>query len=1031
MSTLHDHKESQAPGPVGKRPILDLDAISEKLRGKKGPHYWRSLEEIAETPEFQAWVDDEFPNRRDLAGLDRRTFLKFMGASLALAGLAGCRGVFLPEEKLIPYVKQPEELTIGKPLYYATAMPVRGYGVGVLVEQREGRPIKLEGNPQHAMSNGAIDIQTQAQILNFYDPDRSASVLNQGNISTWEEFTQVVRDALGAQMAKHGAGLRILTETVTSPSLSAAIGDFIKAYPSAKWHVYEPVNRDAERVASQLAFNTLYDSVYDISDAKVIVSLDSDFLQGRPDSLALARQYADGRRDPLGTGTMNRMYVIESSMTITGAAADHRWPVKPSEVRGFAAALATAIGLQAPSSSATVPAGAISAIAKDLLANAGSCAVIPGDGATPEVHLLAYAINQKLGNIGKTVKLIAPVEGNPGSRAEGLATLTKDLQAGTVDTVIMIGGNPVFTAPNDIPFKEALSKAKLKVHLSEIDSETASLCDWTLPLAHPLEAWGDLRAADGTVSLVQPLIEPLRGNEVRSPIEFISLLMNAPKPGYDLLRAFYAKLDEKAFRRALHDGFVAGSQSAPINPPHVNFAALSSLPQTPSSDIEVKFVPCPKIADGRFSNNGWLRELPHPVTKITWDNVIEIGPQMAQQLKIESGNMLEIEGNGGTIAGPAWIQPGQPDGVVTVTLGYGRINGGVVATADEATGYSAYPIRRSNGMGWGAVTSIKNNGGDFRFANVQMHHAMNGRDIVRSAPLAKVLAAKDRHEAFKFAEEEEHTWEKNSEYPDPIFEFNGEQWGMTIDLNTCIGCNACVTACQAENNIPVVGKDQVARGREMHWLRVDRYYGPNEETEADETPAALANPEVVYQPLMCVQCEKAPCEPVCPVAATVHSHDGLNQMVYNRCVGTRYCSDNCPYKVRRFNFLNYTDNQLQFADEDKIPLLRLMNNPDVTVRGRGVMEKCTYCVQRISDARIEAKKAGLPIADGSILTACQQACPTKTITFGNINDPKSKVAKLRDFKSNPRSYMVLEDLNTRPRTAHLARLRNPNPEIKA
>ncbi len=440
---------------------------------------------------------------------------------------------------------------------------------------------------------------------------------------------------------------------------------------------------------------------------------------------------------------------------------------------------------------------------------------------------------------------------------------------------------------------------------------------------------------------------------------------------------------------------------------------------------------CPKIVDGRFSNNGWLRELPHPVTKVTWDNVIEISPQMAQRTKINSGNVIKISAGGAEISGPAWVQPGQPDGSVTVTLGYGRTNGGAVATTTDAdaAGYDAFRLRTTTAMSSLGGAAITNLGGDYRFANVQMHHAMQGRNIVRTTSLDEFK--KDGAEkALKFPTEDEHTWKENTMYPDEVFPWDGEQWAMTIDLNLCVGCNACVTACQAENNIPVVGKDQVARGREMHWIRVDRYYGPNERRDESETASDLTNPSVVYQPVMCLHCEKAPCEPVCPVAATVHSHDGLNQMVYNRCVGTRYCSDNCPYKVRRFNFLNYTDNQTQFADSDKIPLLRLLNNPDVTVRGRGVMEKCTYCVQRISDARIEAKKANLPISDGGVITACQQACPSQAIIFGNKADRNSAVTKLRTPRRT-RSYLLLEDLNTRPRTAHLARLRNPNPEIKA
>jgi molybdopterin-containing oxidoreductase family iron-sulfur binding subunit len=1035
MSSNNDSNEPTK----AKRPLLDLDAINAKLKGKKGPAYWRSLEEVAETPEFQAWIDDEFPNRRDLAGMDRRTLLKYMGASLALAGVSGCRGVFLPEEKLVPYVKQPEEMTIGKPLYYATAMPYRGYGIGVLVEQREGRPIKLEGNLQHPISQGSLDAQTQAQILNFYDPDRISNVFNQGSISTWEQFSQVVNQALAAQKAKKGAGLRILTETVTSPSLVASINTMLAAYPMAKWSVYEAVNRDTERAATMQAFGKPYDVTYDLTKANVIVTLDADFIQGHPDSVQLARQFAEGRRDAAKTLQMNRMYAIESSMTITGATADHRWPVKPSEVQGVAVALASSLGIPVSGGTSAIPTATVAAIASDLQANAGKCLVMPGRDVSPSVAALAYAVNQKLGNVGQTINFIEPVEGNPVNRVESLALLTDELNKGLVDTVIIIGGNPVFTAPSDINFGAALAKAKFSANLSEYADETGDVCQWTLPMAHPLEAWGDYRAIDGTVSIAQPLMAPLHGGDssapisadTLSPIEAFSVLMDSRKAGYDILRSFYTvgpiKLDEKAFRRALYAGIVPNTASKPAAVGQANVGTVTA--PAPGSGVEIKFVACPKIQDGRFANNGWLRELPHNVTKVTWDNVIEISPNMAKDRNIESGNVLELDG---LISGPAWIQPGQPDGSITVTLGYGHETGGAVASTDEGRGYNAYKIRKAGGMSFAPSVDFTNSGGDFRLANVQMHHAMDGRDIVRVATLAKVVeATKTKANPYKFDEEEEHTWKEDTMYPDEIFQWDGEQWGMTIDLNLCTGCNACVTACQAENNIPVVGKDQVARGREMHWIRVDRYYGPNEAREENESASDLENPTVVYQPVMCLHCEKAPCEPVCPVAATVHSHDGLNQMVYNRCVGTRYCSDNCPYKVRRFNFLNYTDNQIQFAEESKIPLLRLLNNPDVTVRGRGVMEKCSYCVQRISDARIEAKKAGLPIADGNILTACQQACPSKAIIFGNIADRKSKVFQQWDTETNLRSYLLLEDLNTRPRTRHLSRLRNPNPEIKA
>lgn len=1032
---------------------LNLEQINTMLKGKTGPAYWRGLEEIAESPEFNQWIDDEFPNRKDLLTLDRRTLLKFMGASLAMAGLSGCRSVFLPAYKLVPYVKQPEDLTIGKPLYYASGISSMGYGLGILVQQREGRAIKIEGNPSHPISLGALDSQTQAQTLNLYDPDRLQTVMNDGAVGTWDQFLQLAQDALNAQKSKQGAGFRILTDTVTSPSLANQIKTLLKKYPQAEWHVYEAVDGDNSRLATFQGLGKQMDPQYNLKDAKVILALDSDFLLRRPESLRLVREFADGRRVVGKSGEMNRLYSIESSLTITGATADHRYPVKPSEVYAVAAAIASALGV-AVTAPATLPVDSkvINAIVQDLKANAGSAVVIPGEMQSPEVHTLALAINDKIGALNKTVSFTAPVDYQPAPRVESLASLTQDLTQGKVDTIFILNGNPVYDAPTDLKFGDALKKAKFKAHFTLIANETSNECDWSVPLTHALEQWNDLRATDGTITIGQPIMYPLYA-DTRSAVEIFAELNGNANDGYDLIRSQYKALSEDAFKTFLNKGIIDGSAAKPVSVTF-NPACLASL-KAPSSSggVEIKFTSCGKVGDGRWANNGWLRELPDPITRITWDNVIQVSPKDAVAQSISYGNMLEVSHGGVTITGPAFIQPGQPDGSVTVILGYGRQGGGVVATADEASGYNAYPIRTSTAMNFvpgSGQAEVKNTGGSYRFANVQLHHSMQSRDIIRQGSLAdfnKAIAA--GKVPFLFDDQIPDQGKENQEqsfYPEETFQWDGERWGMTIDLNLCVGCGACVTACQSENNISVVGKDQVCRAREMQWIRIDRYYGSNDwydangkkdtigNTDTEEAASepnvapVLANPAVTFQPVMCVQCEKAPCEPVCPVAATVHSHDGLNQMVYNRCVGTRYCSDNCPYKVRRFNFLNYQFNQPNFSGEDRIPNLRLMNNPNVTVRSRGVMEKCTYCVQRISGARIESKKAGIPIADGTIITACQQSCPAQAITFGDINDKSSRVKALRE---DPRSYLLLEDLNTRPRTSHLSRLRNPNPEIVA
>jgi len=1016
---------------------IDLEAANLKLRGKRGEAYWRGLEEIAETEEFQKWIGDEFPNRRDLADLDRRTFLKYMGASLALAGLSGCRGLFMPEEQLVPYVKQPEEELIGKSLYYATTLPNKGYGFGVLCSQREGRPIKLEGNPTHPMSLGSIDHMTTAEMLNFYDPDRLDNVINQGNISTWEQFAEECQQAVAAQKAKKGSGLRFLTENATSPLVASQIQSLLKEFPLAKWHVYDPTDCDGSRMGTAQVCGKVLDVRYDLSKANVIVALDSDFMLRRPDSVLMARQWADGRRIVGTDGTVNRLYSIESSLTITGSTADHRWPVRPSQIHLVAAEIASNFGIVPKPTESPLPDVVLQSVINDLKANPGNSVVIPGEGQTPAVHALCLAINQALGAIGKSVIVTEPVDFLPVSRLQSLVDLTNDLNQDKVDALFILGGNPVYSSPVDLNFGAALRKAKFTVHLALSQNETGVTCDWTAPMSHPLEAWGDMRAVDGTISLAQPLILPLHG--AWSVPEFLSSLTGDMKPGQELLKSHYSnaphKLDDDGFKKVLYAGFIEGSDQKPLANVAINSAALTAPSLSNLNSIELKFTPCGKIWDGSFTNNGWLRELPDHITKYTWDNILEISPAMAKRMSIDNGNMLQIGTKNGQIIGPAVIQPGQPDGSITMTLGYGRTVGGVVALADDCLGYNANLLRTSTSLGFLADSdgaTITNQGGDYRFACVQLHWGMEGREIIRQGTLDDMKASLAQgKKPFRFPEEEELNLTDLNLYPATVFNWNGEAWGMTIDLTTCTGCNACVTACQAENNISVVGKDQVARAREMHWIRIDRYYGgtyavDNENDTKYTDVDLLANPPVVFQPIMCVMCEKAPCEPVCPVAATVHSHDGLNQMVYNRCIGTRYCSDNCPYKVRRFNFMNYSATQLQFRDVQKIPLLKLLNNPEVTVRSRGVMEKCTYCVERISDARIEAKKAGLPIKDGAIVTACQQACPTKTITFGNISDKKAKVTALRQ---DPRSYLLLEDLNTRPRTSHMARLRNPNPEI--
>jgi molybdopterin-containing oxidoreductase family iron-sulfur binding subunit len=1052
------NKEAQDPG-VG----LDIQAIRAKLAGQTGRQYWRSLEEVADTPEFQTWMEDEFPNRSTLMQIDRRSLLKFMGAGMALAGLSGCRGVFLGQDKVVPYVRQPEELVPGKPMFYASAMVLGGYATGVLVEQHMGRPTRIEGNPEHPASLGASDSFSQAEILGLYDPDRSMNVLVDGDISTWETFNQAMTSALESQKAKAGAGIRILTGAVTSPTFTRLVNAFLRDFSSATWHTYEPAGRDNVHAGAALAFGRPLNPIYKPANARVIVSLDGDFLSPdeNPGSLIYAREFAEGRRVLGKAGSMNRVYAFESTPGLVGAIADHRFVMRASDVGQAAAALAAALGLPV-TGTPELPSGEleskIQAVARDLMAQQGAALVVAGKHQPPEVHQLALRMNEALGAFGKTIEFTEPVETTADSSVRPLAELAGALAGDTVDILIVIDCNPVYTAPADLDFANAFQKAKLRVVLGSHRDETAKLAQWHLPLAHPLESWGDARAFDGTISLVQPIVAPLFDG--RSGIEFLSKLSGRNAMGYDLVaesvkRSGLGGADsEKFLRRCIHDGVVKGTAFERIVP-QTNGMALS-VPAKGGSGVELVFRTDPTIYDGRFANNGWLQELPKPLTKLTWDNAICVNPKMAAENGWKWNEFVELEVDGRKVKGGVFLVPGHPMNQITVHLGYGRTAGGTIATVggDDGGGFNAYAIRTTKAPWIATVAGLKAVGGSANFSSTQGHHPLEDsrikdrRDVMRDYTLAEYTENID--EWLEKWQEKTQEYNENSMFPEQVFEWKGEQWAMTVDMNTCIGCGACVTACQSENNIPVVGKVQVGKHREMHWLRIDRYYVGKDE-----------NPQVAWQPLMCVQCEVAPCEPVCPVAATVHSHDGLNQMVYNRCVGTRYCSNNCPYRVRRFNYLNYSDNQPMFATKRSLPevlgvsaaaeavggkvgerevpgplhtpkangimLLKMLNNPDVTVRGRGVMEKCTYCVQRINNARIEAKKGGREIADGEIKTACQQACPTQTIVFGNQNDPNSKVSQLR---KDPRAYLLLEELLTKPRTSHLAKLRNPNPELE-
>ena len=1024
-----------------------------------GKSYWRSLEELADSPVFEEFVQREFPQQAEewSDALERRTFLKLMGASLALAGLSGC--VIQPPEKIVPYTKQPEEEVPGKALYFATAFSLGGIATPLLARCNEGRPTKLEGNPDHPNNrssdpndhgSSATDIFSQASILTLYDPDRSQTPLYRGETRPWSTFVAEIRGGIEKEndglKAKKGAGLRFLTETIISPTLAAQMKSILTDFPEAKLHQYEPANRDNARAGAMMAFGQPVNIIYDFSKADRVLSLGSDFLACLPGSLRYARDFAAKRRVNGEKSEMNRLYVVESTPTTTGANADHRLSVKPDDVLVMAESLSSEI-LPHPEPTNEGNPDSITIIARDLQRLKGASIIISGDEQVPFVHLLAHLMNDALGNVGKTVFYTDPIEANSVDQTQSLRELVYDIDAGKVDTLIIVGGNPAYNTPIDLRLDlNRLNRVKLRAHLSLYNDETSEICHWHIPAAHYLESWGDARSYDGTVTIVQPLIAPLY--EGKTAHEVLALFSdNYDRKPYDIVREYWrtrfagvgsqgtgvgqnaatasTPTDFEAWwRKALHDGFVPNTalptKTVSLKPDWASALNSSNTQRPKPSTLELVFRTDPTIYDGRFANNGWLQELPKPLTKLTWENVALISPNTAKRLGLSLPNyekekkggeafvdQIELRLNDHTIskAVPAWVMPGQPDDVITLHLGYGRVRAGRVG---EGLGFSAYEVRTSDAPWFATGVEATRVGTQYQLAATQVHFQMEGRDLLREGTLEEFL--KDKERLREEAARQQKELHDLSLYPD--FDYknqgNGYAWGMSIDLNSCVGCNACMLACQSENNIPIVGKEQVSRSREMHWIRVDAYF----KGDADKPTGPF------FQPVPCMHCENAPCEPVCPVHATAHSSEGLNDMVYNRCVGTRYCSNNCPYKVRRFNFLLYQDWET--------PTYQLMRNPDVSVRSRGVMEKCTYCVQRIQAAKIQSEIEGRTVRDGEIVTACQSVCPTEAIVFGNINDPNSKVSKLKALE---RDYSLLGDLNTRPRTTYLSALRNPNPDI--
>jgi molybdopterin-containing oxidoreductase family iron-sulfur binding subunit len=1006
--------------------------------------YWRSLAQIDDSPEYRAAVEREFPEGASELpeGISRRDLIMLVGASLSLAGLTGCRR---PVEEIVPFVTAPEDMVPGIPRHYATTMPFGRSAYGLVVESHEGRPTKIEGNPSHPGTLGASSTRIQASVLGLYDPDRSQTIRMKQDPRSWSEFVTAWGEISKAHAAD-GSGLAVLSESFSSPTLARLASEFRARYPKAVWATYEAISDENRLAGLRSVMGRDVDLMLKFDQASIILTLDADPLLTDPEMIRHTRGFANGRRAGASGGVMNRLYAVEAVYSLTGATADHRLRLKSGDIAPFLAALAAR--LNAPG--AASPAGAsvpgvdarwLDALATDLLANRGKGLIVAGDRQPAAVHAAVCALNTHLGNTGTTVTYFETRDAALPS-VSALASLVSAMKAGSVQTLVILGGNPVFDAPADLDFVSAMAKVPHTIALAHGVDETSALAEWHLPRAHYLESWGDARAAGGTLSVVQPMILPLFGG--KSAVELLGLMIaGKERPGYEIVRETWrpilgeAEFDTK-WNRVLHDGLLPGSE-LPAVVPTPSSGVFAGLALPPASEgIEIVFLPSPWIHDGRFANDGWLQELPDPMTKLTWDNPALLSPATAERLGLAGEDVIRLDHLGRSIEIAVSILPGMADDVLALTLGYGRQRSGRVG---NGVGVDAFTIRSSQAPGFLRGPQLTKLGRKHTLAGTQDHGSMEGRPIVRESTLAELRAKSASAEA---SADKPSAGEKPAEgahpdsthaakpegasrpsengtlgvFPQHTEHFSlwkehtydrGHQWGMTIDLNACSGCSACMTACQSENNVPIVGKAQVKRQREMHWLRVDRYFAGD----------PSGNPEVVFQPVPCMHCEDAPCEQVCPVAATVHDGEGLNVMVYNRCIGTRYCSNNCPYKVRRFNFFNFT--------KDTPDILKLAMNPDVTVRARGVMEKCTYCTQRINRAKIDAKLAGLALKDGDIKTACQQACPAGAIEFGDLRDPSSRVVK---SKADPRNYALLDELNTKPRTTYLSKVRNPNPALE-
>ena len=1028
-----------------------------QLSSGKGPTMWRSLEDKNTAPEeLERIAEEEQPGgfMNDLlspkALFSRRSFVQGSSIAALAAGLQGC--VRRPENEILPYSKAPEYLIPGIASHFATVTARGRDSLGVVVTSHDGRPTKVEGNEHHSKSFGGTDIRAQAYVWDLYDPDRSQSpARRKGNglvDATDEELDKALEDLIAKHEKDQGAGLRFLAPISNSPTFRRLRDKVVERFPKARFHTYSPIDDDNVREGAMIAFGRPVYPSYDYARSAVVVSLGADFLGSEPGSVANGYRFAWSRQLTSPDQPISRTYVVESSYTVTGGMADHRLRVPSGDIERFTRLLVSELASRGVSGLLVLgdfvgklPGGLdaegidsefVTAAADDLVANQGRSVVVPGSAQSPRVHALVHAINAALGNENKTFGVGPVIDEKDEPSRKSIAALASEIE--TVQSLLILGGNPVYDAPADVKFAELLDREGLtSVHVASHRNETTERSTWHAPLAHELEAWGDQQALDGTTAVQQPLIAPLYGG--RNPLEMLAVFAGEKSTNaHDLVRDTHQESLKDAASSLLTVGFPPNAMSADavwrgglhngvfFQPQHgeakllvdsiVEALASASENRTPVSkdNFEVGFRPDPALWDGQHANNLWALELPDPITKIVWDNAAWISPATAKALGVENGQMVRLSKEDAKIEVPVWIVPGQADYSVTLTLGWGRTAAGRYG---NGKGFDVNPLRTTDGMDFVDGVKVEALGKNYNIVQTQTHHRMEGRPIAIDATLQEYQEDPDFASYRSVSPVSTPPLWKQQDYSE------GYKWGMVIDLTTCTGCSACVVACQAENNIPVVGKIEVERGREMHWLRIDRYFVGEDEND----------PEVAVQPLTCQQCEEAPCENVCPVNATVHSPEGLNDMVYNRCVGTRYCGNNCPYKVRRFNYLDWhgwLDDKFGWY-KDFPESRKLQFNPNVTVRMRGVMEKCTYCVQRIEEAKIAARREDRKVKDGDIVTACQQACPTRAITFGDLNDPESIVSKLAGMN---RGYKLLAEIGTRPRTTFLARIRNPNPKLK-